>query len=151
MRTIDDTIKQSRLEAELLSKGYTLTDIYGQPEQFPKFKSFVKRCISSILKGLFFVVLLSSTYIGLMKLNMAVNNGTVNVNDIPVLSMMSEYYHKLYIKGEEFGEKVNNSTFLSNDENSSPANNLMNSMLDDATSQFDGFLDMADDAIFDMN
>lgn len=143
MMTIDQTIRQSRLEAELLSKGYSLIDIYGHPKKFVGLKSFLKRCAVSVLKVAFFSVFLYSTFTGLIMLDSAVNNGSVNVHDIPVLSTVSNYYDS-YVAEKAMSEET------ADDTENNVTNDFMGTMMNDATSKFDGFLEMADDAVFDV-
>ena len=90
--TIDNAIRQARLESELLDKGYTLFDIYGKPDHFIGIRMMTKKFTQSIFKIVFFIVLLYGIWTSLIYLNTAVQTGTLQTNKIPgIVKLKNEY------------------------------------------------------------
>lgn len=148
--TIDQVIKQSRMEAELLEKGYSLTDIYGKPERFVWTKKFTKRLFEAVFKISFFILLLYGVGTSLFYFNAYVESGQLDNIHIPYVAELKEAYHKLVPAGKHlpdgYADMVNDTT----DDYVAPvssSNSFVDGFLKEASKRFDGFMDIADESV----
>lgn len=161
--TIDEVIRKSRREAELRGEDYYTDDLYEPyipPKRTIDLKKYIKLGFEIIFKFVFFILMLYGVWIGLSKLNEAVDNGTLQTKDFSFVEDFKKRYNETVTERNNIDDMADNLTekgpILEESESggfnvNDGIEEIMGSTLDKAMERFDSLIGQANDAMDELN